>query len=695
MQEQIFDALRRGANEEALAMARAAVEDSPQSAQPLLWLAMALTASGRREDALAAIDKGIVLDPEDAGLHVHRAGLLLDAREIVAAKDALQKTVALDPNQLDAYLMQAQIALASGDVDEAERQARLAARVAPDHPWTLALFSLVALRRDEPDRALSLASDAAKAAPDDRRVLLALALAYVAKGHHAFAEQAFRKLVEADAVNDGIRLMLAQSLHAQERWQDALDALLPLLADSAKPTPPILRLAADLGLRSGRGIEAKDWSRRALLAMPDRPENLEAFLRTWRRKEDLAQACVILDEAISQAPATSGLWHARLGLETEATAADGLVDRWNEALPDDPAAVEARMIQHWRHGRREQAAAMAHQLVARMPGNASAHNIIVSALKADDPAKAIDHVEGLLSQARNEAARMQMSAWLAELEDAAGRHASAAARWMSLAQSRRAQLLPLPPVSLPADQVPAGAWPEWAGDAQAKPGDFRTLFVWGAPGSCVENVAQALSGIEGFRADRLAPQSPSDGFQRYASVDGLSSGGLSSVQFHEEWQRGLHARGIEGEAVIEWLGWWDNAFLRVLRPHLPDAALLFVVRDPRDMFLEWLAHGAPAQLAIPSLPQAAAWMAANLAQVVDVVHAPLHRAALLKIDGIESDPNGLSEALAGVLGGKVVVPSAPRANLLPAGHWRNYAEALAEPFAMLTPVAMRLGYPET
>jgi hypothetical protein len=30
----------------------------------------------------------------------------------------------------------------------------------------------------------------------------------------------------------------------------------------------------------------------------------------------------------------------------------------------------------------------------------------------------------------------------------------------------------------------------------------------------------------------------------------------------------------------------------------------------------------------------------------------------------------------------------------PAGHWREYAQELAEPFAMLTPVAMRLGYPE-
>jgi hypothetical protein len=28
------------------------------------------------------------------------------------------------------------------------------------------------------------------------------------------------------------------------------------------------------------------------------------------------------------------------------------------------------------------------------------------------------------------------------------------------------------------------------------------------------------------------------------------------------------------------------------------------------------------------------------------------------------------------------------------GHWRNYRQALAEEFAALTPVALRMGYPE-
>jgi hypothetical protein len=34
------------------------------------------------------------------------------------------------------------------------------------------------------------------------------------------------------------------------------------------------------------------------------------------------------------------------------------------------------------------------------------------------------------------------------------------------------------------------------------------------------------------------------------------------------------------------------------------------------------------------------------------------------------------------------------ANQFPAGHWRHYRDAYSEAFAVLTPVAVRLGYPE-
>src|SRR3546814_15778714 len=66
MQADILDALRRGANEDALSLARAATTANPQDPQAHRALAMALRASGDSDAALVSIDRAIALAPEDA-----------------------------------------------------------------------------------------------------------------------------------------------------------------------------------------------------------------------------------------------------------------------------------------------------------------------------------------------------------------------------------------------------------------------------------------------------------------------------------------------------------------------------------------------------------------------------------------------------------------------------------------------------
>src|SRR3546814_18892990 len=111
MQADILDALRRGANEDALSLARAATTANPQDPQAHRALAMALRASGDSDAALVSIDRAIALAPEDAELHFHRAGYLVGGRQLEAAQAALSQTVAPDPNQFGAYVTHAQMAL--------------------------------------------------------------------------------------------------------------------------------------------------------------------------------------------------------------------------------------------------------------------------------------------------------------------------------------------------------------------------------------------------------------------------------------------------------------------------------------------------------------------------------------------------------------------------------------------------------
>lgn len=692
MQEQIFEALRRGAHDEALAMAREAVEAEPESARAHGALAAALNAAGDREAALRAIDQALALDGGNADLQFRRGLILMALGDADAARDALARSVEANPNHAGAYLVQAQLALGRGDLEEAGRASRLLARVDPGHPWSRVIDGMLALARGNVDEALARLTEASKLAPDDPQVLLSLALAYIARGHDAFAEQALRRLVGERGGAPAWHIMLAETLLRQRRPEEALDALRPLLSEDGKATPAVERLAGEIELVLGRPEAALQRLRKVLAAEPGDVRALRGALAAWQRLGELDGARAALDDMLAATPQAVPLWHARLSLEPGAEAARGVVGRWLGAAPDSLAALEADMQLSLREGNAEAALARAKEIVARVPGHAAAQSVVVEDLRRRDPAAAVAYVRELLPNARTRASRDLLTGWLAMLEDGAGMYGEAAGHWQELAARQAPAKLPLPPVSLPPEQVPAGAWP---GRAQNDGDSLDTLFLWGPPGSCVENVAAMLAGIAGFRADRMSPAAPGDVFQRFASVGGLSTGDLDAAQAAADWRTHLSARGIRGERVIEWLVWWDNALLRVLRPHVPRGALLFVVRDPRDMLLHWLAAGSPMQIGIPSLQEAAWWLDLKLRQIVEVFEGGLYPASLLRIDGVEHDVDALKRMLAESVGIGELPSGAPVAPpRLPPGHWRRYAEVLAGPFATLAPVAKRLGYPE-
>jgi len=223
------------------------------------------------------------------------------------------------------------------------------------------------------------------------------------------------------------------------------------------------------------------------------------------------------------------------------------------------------------------------------------------------------------------------------------------------------------------------------------------LLLWGAPGSLVERVAMTFDRAGGpLLADRFGPAPPTDPLQRYDTAPALLDGSLDGGFLVAQWRAGLAARGIRDGNVFDWLIWWDNALLLALRPHLPEAVLMIALRDPRDMLLEWLANGSPAPFALESPVIGARWLAQVLAQVADLHEQDLFPHRLIRMDEIAADPVALAQAMADAL--QTTIP-APAAGMLaplsfPAGHWRAFAQPLAAAFALLTPVAQRLGYPE-
>jgi hypothetical protein len=175
----------------------------------------------------------------------------------------------------------------------------------------------------------------------------------------------------------------------------------------------------------------------------------------------------------------------------------------------------------------------------------------------------------------------------------------------------------------------------------------------------------------------------------------LLDGRLDPSFFVSQWRAALPGRGVGTGAVFDWLLWWDNALVRALRTNLPEALLMVGIRDPRDMLLDWLAWGpANSPFALESPMAGAQWMAQVMGQLADLHERDLFPHSIVPLDVIQSDPQALVGVVNKALG--LQLPPPPRNALgthrLAPGAWRHFAQPLAQEFALLTPVAVRLGY---
>ncbi len=688
MQDKIIEALRRNATDEAVSLAQAWVGEEPQQAQAHRWLALSLQQQEQLEQAQASLEVALGLAPDDAALHLQHAGLLLALRQIDAAGQALDRSTSLNPNEFSAYLMQAHLALGRDDIDEADRLSRMAARVDPDSPELGTIEGMVALRRGDADRALAILSAAATKLPGDVRVLYALGFAYLGKDMLAFAEQAFRRVIELNPGNHALRGLVVQLALRQGHLDRAAEMMREVLATAQGDTPGLRRLAGELELASDQPLQALEHLRPLLQQVPGDRAALQMLLMAWQRLGREEEARSELDAAVQAHTQHHDLWMARLAVAPVGSEeAVDVVERWLAAMPEHLPALEARMRLHDMNDQAEEAEAVAHHIIALEPGRVSGEQRIVEALLQREPAAAIAHVQRLLDNAP-EQARLGVRSWLGATQDRAGDHAAAVATWLQMHEEMAPNRLPLPQQA----RAPA-EWPAMGEVAADNP--VRPMFLWGAPGSGVERVATVMAaGSRVLRGDRFGPNPPNDAFQNFLTLQRLATDALTPEQLVQQWRDALPARGIEDGNVIDWLLWWDNALLWALRPQLPEGRLVIALRDPRDMLVEWLALGAPAPLAVTSSNEAAQWLARALAQVALLHEQDLYTHLILRTDDAVNDPAAMGALLEQAFGLRFPPVRSLGQGTIDAGHWRKYAQVLASEFALLTPVAVRLGYPE-
>lgn len=678
MPQATLEALRRGDYAAAAEAARHLLQTEPDNADGHHLLGLALRALGDLEAAQQSLDRAISLAPTNAVFHVSRATAAMREARLDEAQAALDEAIKHDPNQLAAYVTLAHIALARRDLDEAERQLKLVLRVDPDHPYALVVQGNVALARGQHDQALAHVSRAASFAPEDPMVLSALGLAYLAKGHFAFAEQALRNAVAKQPEARRLRWALVEALRRQGRLLDALPEVRELhQADPADTAAAVLH--GELVLASGRTDEAlaiwRDFIAQAADPAP-------AVVRTAQRLVGAglhAPAVELLEEALARVPGNDALWALRVGLASEGPASwKPVLDRWLRENPDSLNAREYLAQYHEAVGEDARAEEIADAILAEQPARQAALSVKLRADLRERPEAVLERVVPLLDDAMPPLTRRVAHGWRGLALDRLGRHDEAIASWREMGSQPVVGLMPVPPVVFSTRQT-----------AESDSDGPAPRLLWGAPGSGVERIAAALVSSPDciVLSDRFGPGARPDGLWPPRADEGMVD--------VKGWRGLLASLGVDPARAIDWLPHWDARAVAAL----PDARLIAVIRDPRDMLLDWWVYGSTQRFAFPEPGLAATWLANALRPLVERMEAAPDKVELVRAD---ADPEALCTALAGTLQlAQAPDPQAIRAagrgpgglpTAFPVGHWRHYAQALAEPFAELEGIAARLGY---
>lgn len=681
MLESVYAALTGRDIATALTLAHQALAAEPDSVDALKALSLALRESGETAESLACIERAIALAPHRADLYLARAGLALSRGDAEAVDAALGEAVAVDPNTLGAYLMGIHHALGQNRVDEAERQLKLAQRVAPEHPHTLAAEGMLALARGDHDAAIRLLSAALKRLPEDRLILATLGLAYHAAGNHAFAEGALRRAVEGQPRGAGLRWALLDCLRKQDRLQEGGEVIEEILAE--QPDNLIaLGMAGDLAMRLGQRDKAGEAYRRLIARLPYDQAGLDRMLTRLGQAGMEAEAVALIETALQRFPEQPLLWQRRLiacGGDSAQTRA--VLERWQTA---QPGSVDALLFQagfdEW-EGRFDEAETAAREVLSQRPQAMAAEQILLRADLRRDPVAGERRIQRLLDSGQAEDLRAGLISWRALAHDAQGRHAQAAQDWALAWQLAPPRLDLTEPSDLAVPPL------------DAEQHDFPAILLWSPPGGRPREALAMLTGVPGlqFLNDRFGPSPRPDGFGP-PRPDG-------SFASPAERQRMVQQIGADPQRAIDWLPHWDAR----IGSALPGATLVAVIDDPRDLLLGWLAFGSAWPVQYPGAEAAAQWLLKALAPLAQRQEDGDAKLVLVRGEALQDAPEQVAEQLRSALN-LTALPNAARViptrkglgglpAVFPPGHWRHYRDALAPAFALLQPLALRLGYP--
>lgn len=283
----------------------------PDDARALFDRGYIENAQGHSDAAEGWYRKAVAADPKQFEAHL-ALGLILAAKGDPAAKEQLQAATQLEPNppnpeaKAQAYRALAHLQLHSDP--EAARDALVAAlKLSPETPDDAVLTAQIAEAAGNDALAEEAWRRVLQAQPGSAEAAAGLAHALIAQKHYADAQPVIETALQRDPKNPSLNAQMAAILNAQGKQAEALTVLEKLQTLEPK-NRAVLQMVADAEAQAGNLDKASADYATLLAATPNDAELLDAQGQVLVRQKQYAAAIANFQKAVAARPDDVDAW---------------------------------------------------------------------------------------------------------------------------------------------------------------------------------------------------------------------------------------------------------------------------------------------------------------------------------------------------------------------------------------------------
>ena len=680
---------RQGRLAEAETAYREALVENASDAEALRGLAAVRRACGDLAECEQLISTAHELQPEQPDLLLRLGSVRIEQGNVEASRDAYERALTLDPNLAGAHTAIGHIAMMQGKPELAEQHFNTALRVEED-PQALNGLGTLALNRGDAETGIKYFTRAADLAPNDAPIAFGLGRAFAARNMLAFAEQALRKALRLRADLPQANAALGQLLIQEKRVNEAEPYFKALTGFAGFELTRELGLG-DIARMQERFEDAIGFYERALTLRPDHEACFEAMLWSLGKLNRGEQLLALLDQRIAEFPQQLRWLATRARIQSSSGHLAKAVADWqrlHEIDPQNPMYAIELVRSLDRNGKFDQASDLAEATMA---------------LAANSPDLALVRARSRVRKGENEAARELLSTLdlgridqdLARLfknlhghlNDREGNFGEAV-RYFRESQNGLPGALPRLD-SLPPDYQTIMAQP------QGEAWKHAPILLIGAPGSGVERIAALLADQAGVNVLRDRVQGARNDCFDISPVElGDEQVLATEIATHRErYLNSMRDRIDLDKPLVDWIPRFYAHYLVIAHRIMPGTKVILVDRDARDSLLGWLAFGWLPYAGLNDFDNCVDWLGRALAhlRLVDEQGGLPH--LVVNAEQVLADPAGAGAELARFVGIESLVPGSLSTRVdqgpggLPTrfadGHWKDYADVLADAFAKL------------